>query len=187
MMKTEILRDPVTWLVTRSASWPKVPAPAFQLQRLHPLGWDAIFGPFERATDSLGTLSRSSMTFWYLVLLYAGFRSIRKNRLLSLVMGVSSSISRWPRTSSTGRGTGAHALYDRAHLGLPAGAASSSRAWPTALARRCASRNGCACARSRRPPEDATYEWLRFCGNPRFSGSPSCYFTKAPFLGLFSR
>lgn len=79
MMKTEILRDPVSWLVTRI----RVLAGTFQLPpsnyNADPLGWDAIFGPFERATDSLGTLSRSSMTFWYLVLLYAGFRNIRKN------------------------------------------------------------------------------------------------------------
>ncbi len=89
MMKTEILRDPATWLVTRI----RVMAGTFQLPpsnyNADPLGWDAIFGPIERATDSLGSLSRSTMTLWYLVLLFVGFRSIPKNPPFYLaLMGV---------------------------------------------------------------------------------------------------
>jgi hypothetical protein len=89
MMKTYILHDPIGWLASRI----QVIAGTHQLPpsnyNADPLGWDAIFGPAERATESLGSLSRSTMTLWYLVLVYVGVRSIRQNPPLYLsLMGV---------------------------------------------------------------------------------------------------
>ena len=44
-----------------------------------PLGWNAIFGPAEKLTDSFGQVSRITMTFWYLLLLWAGARMVGAN------------------------------------------------------------------------------------------------------------
>ena len=84
MTKNVILHDPIGWFAYRInvlVGTHQLPPSNYNAD---PLGWDAIFGPAERLTDSFGTISRISMTLWYLVLLYVGLKLIRTNPPLYL-------------------------------------------------------------------------------------------------------
>lgn len=86
MMMARILEDPLAWLGARLTAMVE----SFQLPpsnyNADPLGWDAIFGGLERATENLGPLGRSILTFWYLLLIFTGLRAIGGNRPFYLAL-----------------------------------------------------------------------------------------------------
>ncbi|MFT3725026.1 MAG: hypothetical protein QM773_15760 [Hyphomonadaceae bacterium] len=89
MTKNVILHDPIGWFAFRLnvlVGTHQLPPSNYNAD---PLGWDAIFGPAERLTDSFGQVSRIAMTLWYLMLLWMGVKLIRTNRPLYLsLLGV---------------------------------------------------------------------------------------------------
>jgi hypothetical protein len=89
MTKNVILHDPVGWFASRLnvlIGTHQLPPSNYNAD---PLGWNAIFGPAERLTDSFGQISRIGMTLWYLALLYLGVKLIRTNQPLYLsLLGV---------------------------------------------------------------------------------------------------
>lgn len=84
-----ILGDPLGWLASRLQAI----AGSHQLSPSNydadPDGWAGVFGPMESAMDALGVFGRSTMTLWYLVLIWVGAKSIRSNPPLYLsLLGV---------------------------------------------------------------------------------------------------
>jgi hypothetical protein len=77
LMKDVILQDPVNWFASRISTVMGTHQLPPSNYNADPLGWDAMFGPAERLTDSFGQVSRITMTLWYLLLLWAGARMVR--------------------------------------------------------------------------------------------------------------
>lgn len=79
MTKDLILSDPIKWIGFRISILMGTHQLAPSHYNADPIGWDKVFEPQERAFDSLGTLGRTLMTLWYLVLILYAAKQVRTN------------------------------------------------------------------------------------------------------------